>query len=83
MFLDKTNIRWRKDPLKLIARKIARPLASTMLALRLFEGLYVALSVFGRPSLLVNSLERWILGGYLYRGYRQGLNEFGPIKPDC
>jgi len=82
MFLDKTEIIWRKDPPKLIARKIARTLASTMLALRVFEGLYVVLSVFGRPSLLVNSLERWILGGHIYRGYRQGLIEFGPIKPD-
>lgn len=82
MFLDKTHIRWRKDPLRLIARKIARPLASSIPALRFLEGSLSALSVFRRPSRLCNALERWILGGYLYRGYQQGLIEFGPVNPD-
>jgi glycosyltransferase involved in cell wall biosynthesis len=82
MFSDKTDIRWRRDPLKLIVYKALRPPASTVPVLRCFERLFLALLPIGRPFFLLNSLERWILGGYIYRGYRQGLKEFGPINPD-
>jgi glycosyltransferase involved in cell wall biosynthesis len=81
MFSDKTEIRWQKDDLKLIARKMARTLASTVVAIRLFERLYFVFSMTHRLPILCQSLERWILGGYLYRGYRQGVIEFGPITP--
>jgi hypothetical protein len=82
MFSDKTDIRWRRDPLKLIVYKALRTPASTVPVLRCFERLFLALLPIDRPFFLLNSLERWILGGYIYRGYRQGLKEFGPINPD-
>lgn len=78
MFLDKTAIKWRRDPLKLVIRKVFRRMASTTPALRALQFIHAALSKSDRPSQLLNLLERWILGSYIHRGYRQGLNDFGP-----
>lgn len=79
MFRDKTGIRWRQDSPVLIARKVARFPASTRLTLRLLEGVYGYFAASGRQPWFLNHLERWIIGGYIYRGFRQGLKVYGPI----
>lgn len=72
MFADKGPIRWGRDDPRLVARKVARRIASTTAALAL-----MGLAVRGlerRPvQPLLAALYRWIIGGNIYRGYRRGL----------
>jgi glycosyltransferase involved in cell wall biosynthesis len=75
MFHDKTPISWQKDQPRLIIRKIARYLASTKAALSLLELAHKGFSSFRRLTIACEVLERWIIGGYIYRGYRQGLEK--------
>jgi hypothetical protein len=77
MFRDKTPIQWRNDSPGLTVRKLVRWSASTRPALWVLKGI---LSLVERSHLFSQSirpLRRWISGGYLYRGYRKGLREFG------
>jgi hypothetical protein len=79
MFRDKTPIRWGKDSPRLTLRKLVRWSASTRPALWVFKGI---LSLVERSRLFPQSIRpirRWISGGYLYRGYRKGLRDFGPL----
>jgi glycosyltransferase involved in cell wall biosynthesis len=78
MFYDKTPITWGQDPLNLIGRKLARSLASTRPALWSMEQIVKALEKRYPTSKLLLSLYRYILGGYIYQGYREGLCEFTP-----
>ena len=56
-----------------LARKLARPVASGRLAIGILERVVVAIErVYPNPRLL-RPLHRWILGGYIFRGYRDGL----------
>lgn len=75
MFDDKTPIQWQKDGTRLIVRKLVRKVASTGLALRGLEWM-LRLGV----ERLDETLRTWIVGGYIYRGYREGLRDFGPVK---
>jgi glycosyltransferase involved in cell wall biosynthesis len=75
MFDDKTPIAWRQDSPRLVARKLARRLASTKPAL---SGMEQAAGFLSRKQLspaLVENLSKWIVGGYLYQGYREGLRQ--------
>lgn len=75
MFEDKTPVMWGQDSTRLIARKMARRLASTKPAL---SGMEQAAAFLSRKQLtptLVENLSKWIVGGYLYRGYREGLRQ--------
>ena len=76
MFADKTPIAWRSDSPRLMLRKALRWLASNrpltsglVSATRLLERRYPA------PRLL-RPLYRWIMGSYMFTGYRQGLKDF-------
>lgn len=76
MFRDKYPVRWKEDSPALILRKLARRVASfpPILAgmewsVKLIEGL------FPSPHLL-RPMYRWIIGGYIYNGYHQGLVKF-------
>jgi glycosyltransferase involved in cell wall biosynthesis len=76
MFQDKTPINWNQDPKKLIIRKMIRSLASNWLVIFMLKGLYYfPFSITGRMGSIKEALERWIIGGYIYRGYRRGLIE--------
>jgi hypothetical protein len=79
MFYDKTPITWGQDPPPLIARKLARALASSRPALRSMEEIVHALEKRYPTSTLLPPLYRYIVGGYTFQGYREGLNEFGQI----
>ncbi len=74
MFDDKTPIQWRDGP-RLMMRKLVRQVASTGLALRGLEWMMRLSS-----ERLDEALRKWIVGGYIYRGYREGLRDFGPVK---
>jgi len=75
MFADKTPVDWRRDGAGLIARKTARRAASAWPVLRgLAAAAAVARRALRRPA-LVRPLERWVIGGYIYQGYHQGLKD--------
>lgn len=80
MFHDKTPINWGTDPPRLIVRKLARSLASTWAALWCMEQAVSALEKWRPASAILRSLYRYVIGGYIFRGYREGLGEFGHVK---
>jgi GT2 family glycosyltransferase len=79
MFLDKTPVNWRQDQPRLIARKLARALTASRLVLWSMEQFVRALEKSSPASSLLPALYRYIVGAYVFQGYRQGLGEFGPI----
>lgn len=74
MFADKTPLDRRDSP-RLMIRKGVRLLASTAVALRGMEKLTNWLEKRRPSSRMLRPLYRWIQGGYMYRGYREGLND--------
>ena len=50
-------------------------MASGRPGLRLLEGLERGLSRVAPAAGVTPILKRWIVGGYIYQGYRQGLKE--------
>jgi glycosyltransferase involved in cell wall biosynthesis len=79
MFDDKTPISWGQDPPRLIARKLVRYATSSRPALWILEKLARILEQRQPASNLLRSLYRYIIGGYIFKGYRQGLHEFGQV----
>lgn len=75
MFFDKRPISWGDDQFAVVLRKVARRLVSGGPAMRSLETMACHLENRnpGLSSLAV--LYRWIIGGYIYRGYRQGLKD--------
>jgi len=80
MFHDKAPIVWRDDPPRLLVRKLARSLASTRAALWCMEHAVRALEKWRPASGILRALYRYVVGGYIFRGYREGLGEFGHPK---
>jgi glycosyltransferase involved in cell wall biosynthesis len=76
MFYDKIPIIWRQDPPRLIALKLARSIASCRPALWGMEQIAHFLEKRYPAFTLLPSLYRYIIGGYIFRGYREGLREF-------
>lgn len=79
MFQDKTPVDWGHDTPYLIARKLARTLISSRPALWSLEWLVNLLEKRNPTSGLLPALYRYVVGGYVFQGYRAGLHEFGPI----
>ena len=77
MFYDKTLIIWGQDPLRLITRKLARSITSSHLVLWSMEQLVPILEKHAPTASILPLLYRYIIGGYIFQGYREGLNEFG------
>jgi hypothetical protein len=77
MFHDKTPINWRQDSLHLIARKFARAIVSSRPALWSMEQTVNFLERRNPASDLLPALYRYVIGGYVFQGYREGLGEFG------
>jgi glycosyltransferase involved in cell wall biosynthesis len=76
MFYDKTPICWSQDPPRLIARKLARFITSSRLTLWSMEQTADVLERLFPASILLPSLYRYIVGSYIFQGYREGLREF-------
>lgn len=79
MFYDKTPILWGQDPGRLIVRKLARSITSSRPALWSMERIITALEKRSPASTILPALYRYIIGGYIFRGYREGLSEFGRV----
>lgn len=75
MFRDKGPIDWGNDPPKLIVRKLIRQAASSQPSMWAMERAVPILERGAPRSKLLVLLYRWIVSGYIYRGYRQGLRE--------
>lgn len=80
MFHDKIPIAWRQDPPRLIARKLARHVASSRPALWGMEQIVSILEQRYPSPVLLRPFYRWIIGGHIFRGYRQGLREYSPVE---
>ncbi|MDQ3004488.1 MAG: glycosyltransferase family 2 protein [Chloroflexota bacterium] len=80
MFYDKTPIIWEQDPPRLITRKLVRSMTSSRPALWSMEQLASTLEKRYPTSPTLRLLYRYIIGGYIFQGYREGLNEFGRIN---
>jgi len=76
MFHDKTPIDWRCDSWHLIARKFLRQIASSCLSLTVLEYTTRLLEGVCPSPRLLRPLYRWIIGGYIFRGYREGLRKY-------
>lgn len=76
MFYDKTLIIWGQDPPRLITRKLARSITSSHPVLWSMEQLVNILEKHSPASSVLPLLYRCIIGGYIFQGYREGLNEF-------
>ena len=73
MFQDKGPIAWRQDSPSLILRKLARQIASSRLVMGGMEHVIPLLERHAPHSTALRLLYRWIVSGYIYRGYREGL----------
>jgi glycosyltransferase involved in cell wall biosynthesis len=76
MFEDKRPVDWRLDSPGVILRKLVRQLNSTIAVLWF---LAILRNISGRmpfPSKISNSLERWLIGGTIARGFYRGLKDF-------
>ncbi len=79
MFYDKAPISWRQDQPLLIARKLVRIFLSSRPVLRSMEQIVNVLEKRSPTSGMLPTLYRYITGGYILQGYRQGLVEFGQV----
>jgi glycosyltransferase involved in cell wall biosynthesis len=79
MLYDKTPVNWRNDSLRLIFRKIARSITAARPTLWGMEQIVKILEKQNSTSPILPALYRYIVGGYIYRGYRAGLREFGQV----
>lgn len=74
MFMDKTPVDWKRDSFGLVVRKWVRVVTSSKWVLWALEkGLRQG------NDRAREALGRWIIGGMIYRGYREGLRKFGPV----
>lgn len=77
MFQDKAPIFWGKDSIRLIVKKIFRPIMAwqpTLLALKWLSKLCEKYWPMPYP---LKILYRWIGGSYIYLGFRKGMIENG------
>ena len=75
MFRDKGPVAWSEDPPALIARKLGRQLGSSRPALGVMQTSAGFLEGWNGSAALLRPLYRWIIGGYIFRGYRDGCRE--------
>jgi glycosyltransferase involved in cell wall biosynthesis len=73
MFHDKSPIAWRQDSPELVLRKLARQSASSYPVMAMMEKAALVLERYTPSSMALRLLYRWIVSGYIYRGYREGL----------
>lgn len=76
MFRDKLPIDWSQDPAPLMARKLTRKVLSSPKLLSVMEWLLEKLERHFPKTSLLRPLYRWVVGGHIYIGYREGLSRF-------
>jgi len=77
MFRDMTPIALGEDPPRLVIRKLLRAGLSTGISIRIMGASAAALKRAGMAVRAQRALERWVVGGNIYHGYRRALSEFG------
>ena len=75
MFHDKDPIDWHQDSLRLVLRKLARRLLSSKSVIWTMEWVVSLLENNAPKSMGLVFLYRWIVSGYIYKGYKDGLRE--------
>lgn len=81
MFRNKAPINWRQDSLRLVVRKLCCQIGWSSPAMLLMEHSVSRLERLAPETQLLNLLYRWIISGYIYRGYRDGLREIRQGTP--
>ena len=77
MFTDKTPIVFQHDSPGLIARKLLRRITSSRIIIFVMEKIVSLLPDHRFAEGFTRALDRWIIGGYIFQGYRKGLRDFG------
>jgi hypothetical protein len=80
MLEDKAPISWSEDSYGIITKKIFRSIASTQPIIKCMEFVTTILENYYPSALLLRPLYRWVAGGYMFQGYREGLREYGPVE---
>lgn len=73
MFEDKQSISWGNDDARMTLRKMTRRIMSTEVGLANLERTATIMERIAPNDKILRPLYRWILGGYIYRGYQRGL----------
>lgn len=81
MFVDKVPIDWHNDALSFAFRKVARKYASSRPIMGFMEKSVLILERVAPESRLLTLFYRWIVGGYVYRGYRDGMRRAATKLP--
>jgi len=80
MFHDKTPMIWGQDSPSFLARKLIRSTVSSRPVLWVMEKIVNTLEKSYPTSKMLPPLYRYIVGGYIFHGYREGLQKFGKIN---
>lgn len=75
MFTDKLAVNWAQDDLRLVARKMARTVVSAPPMVWCLERVMALIERRHPSSPWLAPLRRWILGAYMFQGYRSGLRD--------
>ena len=75
MYADMRPVDWRHEHPRRTGRKLLRRAASTWPVVRGLEAAAGALERRAPGSGLLPALKRWVVGGYIFQGYRRGLKE--------
>jgi glycosyltransferase involved in cell wall biosynthesis len=76
MYIDKAPIRWDKDPMRLIGRKLLRQLMSSAPVMIVLKWLVAFTEKYYPSKNLLRPLYRWVMGGYMFHGFRDGLGKY-------
>lgn len=82
MFRDKTPVSWKEDPVPLILRKRFRHIATSKPIMTALVSLVTFLERSSAFVVILRPLYRWIIGGSIYRGFQEGLIEFGLLNDE-
>ena len=80
IFLYSFPIDWRRDSRGIIFRKSIRFFASAKLPLWVLERMTRDVEACCPLSWLLRRLYRWVTAAYIYRGFQQGMDEYGRIE---
>jgi len=72
-------IEWFNDSLPTIFRKSLRSILSVHPVLKFFEFLTKVVGMFNVPLWILRYLYRWTAWGYVYNGFREGIQRYGPV----
>jgi len=75
MFTDKRPIAWGVDSPQLVARKLIRRGASSLVIVAALEWLTRGLEQRWAAEPVLRRLYRWIIGAYIFRGFQSGIKE--------